>query len=203
MGSANCIEGGVDTGTAGTACGQAPHRSNEVAGSIVNRLRAESVDYRHVFGGTRTEGLQTKMAGQIEQRRADGSRGAYHEYRRTPRNGTAARQHLKRRNIGQRHAHRFGRIDAIGNRHEEPRGTDRILGIATDYAQIGDHFTLRRRGYARADLVYDTNDLIARRKRQRSLEVRISSTPDHGVGKSGTSRNYPDADLPRSRHRDR
>ena len=110
------------------------------------------------------------MACQIEQRRADGSRGAYHEYRRTPRNGAAAREHLKRRDIGQRHAHCRGRIDAIGNRYEESRGTNRILGVATDHAQVGDHFTLRQRSYARADLVDDTDDLVARRKRQSPLK---------------------------------
>jgi hypothetical protein len=90
----------------------------------------------------------------------------------------------------------LGRINAIGNRHEESRRPNRILGIATNHTQIGDHFSLGRRGYTRADLLDNAYDLIARRKRQRSLEVRISSTPDHRVRKAGTGRNHLDADLP-------
>jgi hypothetical protein len=110
-----------------------------------------------------------------------------------------AGEHLEGSEIGERNAHRFGRRDAIGDRHEKPTRADRILGIATDDAEIGDHLALVRRSHAEPRHFHDTNDLIARRKRYRPLEVWIAAASDHCVGEAGAGGEHLDADLPRAR----
>ena len=106
-----------------------------------------------------------------------------------------AGEHLEGGEIGERDAHRFGGIDAIGDRHEETRGADRVLGVAADDAEIGDHLALAWLGYAGAGLLDDADEVVTRRERQRPLEVRIASTPNEGIGEAGAGGEYLDADL--------
>src|ERR1017187_4538067 len=138
------------------------------------------------------------MARQIEQRGADRAGGAYDENRGAQRQVAAAGQHLKGREIRKRDAHRFGRIDTLRDWHEEARWANCILGIAADDTQISDHLTLRRCGHAGTHLLDDTNNLVARSERERSLEVRITAAPNHGIGEAGAGGEYLDANLPRA-----
>src|SRR5450631_4285708 len=138
------------------------------------------------------------MARQIEQRRADRAGGAYVENRGAQRQVAAAGQHLKGGEIGKRDAHRFGRIDTFRDWHEEARWANCILGIAADDTQISDHLALERRGHAGTHLLDDANDLVARSERERTLEVRITAAPNHGIGEAGAGGEYLDANLPRT-----
>ena len=102
------------------------------------------------------------MARQIEQRRADRARGADGEDRRPRRKAAVAGEHLEGGEIGERDAHRFGRIDAIGDRHEETRGANRVLGVPADDAEIGNQLALARRRHAGAGLLDDAHELVTR-----------------------------------------
>ena len=106
-----------------------------------------------------------------------------------------AGEHLEGGEIGERDAHRFGGIDAIGDRHEETRGADRVLGVAADDAEIGDQLALAWRGYAGAGLLDDTHEIVAWCERQRALEVRVASAPNEGIGEAGAGGEHLDADL--------
>src|SRR5271165_910434 len=142
------------------------------------------------------------MARQIEQRRADRAGGAYDENRGAPWQVAAAGQHLKSGQVGKRDAHRFGRIDTIRDWHEEARWANRILGIAAHDTQISDHLALRRCSHAGTNLLDHANDLVARSERERSLKVRITAAPNHGIGKAGTGSKYLYANLARAGIRD-
>src|SRR5450631_3374808 len=138
------------------------------------------------------------MARQIEQRRADRAGGAYDENRGAQRQIAAAGQHLKRGEICKRDAHRFDRIDTFRDWHEEARWANCILGIAADDTQISDHLALEQRGHAGTRLLDDANDLVARSERERTLEVRITAAPNHGIGEAGAGGEYLYANLPRA-----
>jgi hypothetical protein len=141
MRTADRIEGDIN---AGAARGQSAHGSDEVTRAIVDRRCSEALNHRQVRRRTGANRLQAEVTRQIEQRRADRARGAYDENRGAGRQLAAASKHLKRGEVGKRDANRFGRIDAIGDRHEEARWADRILCIATDDTQISDHLALER-----------------------------------------------------------
>src|ERR1700723_579210 len=142
------------------------------------------------------------MTRQIKQGRADRTRCANDQDHGTFRKIAITSQHLKSGEIGKRDTHRFGGIDAIGDRHEGPRRADRILSVAADDTQISDHLALERCCYAGTKLLDDAHDLIARSERQRSLKVRIAAAPNHGIGKAGAGGEYLDANLPRRRFGD-
>src|SRR5258706_14786027 len=86
---------------------------------------------------------------------------------------SVAGEHLKGREIGERDAHRFGHINAIGDRHQETRGADRVLSVAANHAEIRDQFTLAPRTYTGDRLIDDTHEFVSWRERQRSLEVGV------------------------------
>ena len=138
------------------------------------------------------------MTRQIEQRGADGARGADDENRGTPRQATVAGEHLEGGEIGERDAHRFGGINPIGDRYEKTRGSDRVLGVAADDAEIGDHLALAWLGYTGAGLLDNAHEVVAWCERQRALEVRVASAPNEGIGKAGAGGEHLDADLARA-----
>ena len=136
------IEGGIDAGAALAACGKPAHGRDEIAGAIVDRGCAEALDHGQICGRAGADRLEAEMARQIEQRSADRARGADDEDRGARRQTAVAGEHLEGGEIGERDAHRFGGIDAIGDRNEETRRADRVLSVAADDAKIGDHLAL-------------------------------------------------------------
>lgn len=108
---------------------------------------------------------------------------------------SVAGEHLKGREIGERDAHRFGHINAIGDRHQETRGADRVLSVAANHAEIRDQFTLARRNYAGARLIDDTHEFVSWRDRQRSLEVGVAATSNEAIGETGASGENLNSDL--------
>ena len=136
------------------------------------------------------------MARQIEQRCPDRARGAHYEDNRgSARQAAVAGEHLEGGELGERNAHRFGGIDAVGDRHQETRGADRVLAVAADDAEIGDHLTLARLGHAGAGLLDDAHEVVARRERQRPLEVWVAAASDEGIGEAGAGGEHFDAHL--------
>ena len=72
------------------------------------------------------------------------------------------------------------------------------MGIATDDTEIGNQLALARRSHAGTNLLDAANDFIAGSERQRALEVRIATAPDHRVGEAGAGGAHLDADLART-----
>src|SRR5271168_5365421 len=89
MGAADRVEGGIDASAAivcvELCCSELAHCYDEVAVAIVDCLGPKAFDHGQVDGRAGTDGVQTKMPRQIEQRRADRARGPDREGRGTRR----------------------------------------------------------------------------------------------------------------------
>ena len=64
-----------------------------------------------------------------------------------------AREHLESCKVGERYANGLCRIDAIWNWHKKTRGTNCVLRVTTDHAEIGNDLPLARRDNVRASLL--------------------------------------------------
>ena len=138
------------------------------------------------------------MAGEIEQRRADGPGRADHENGSARGQAPAAGEHLECGEIGERNAHRFRGVDPVGHGDEKTNGADRILRVAADDREIGDPYALARRSHARPGLVDDADEIVAGGERQRPLEIGIAAHADEGVGEARAGGQHLDADLARA-----
>ena len=198
MRAADGVEGGVDAGPARARRGEAAHRRDEVAGAIVDRRRAVSLDHGQVGGRAGADRLQAEMAGEIEQRRADGPGRADHENGSARGQAPAAGEHLECGEIGERNAHRFRGVDPVGHGDEKTNGADRILRVAADDREIGDPYALARRSHARPGFVDGPDEIVAGGERQRPLEIGIAAHADEGVGEARAGGQHLDADLARA-----
>ena len=199
MGAADRIEGGVHARAAtvfvGLFGGETAHRFDEIAVAIVDCLRTKAFNHGHVRGRTGADGVQPEVSRQIEQRRTDRARGTDREDRCTRRQLAVAGEHLEGGQICQRDTDRLGRIDSIGDRHEEPRRPDRVLRVAADDAEVGHHLAFAWARYPWTDLVDDAHDVVAGGERHRSFVVRVAAAPDEDVSKAGAGGQDLDADL--------
>ena len=116
-----------------------------------------------------------------------------------PLEGGGSEWHLKGGKVGEWDAHRFCGINALGDRHQETRGADRVLGVAADDAEISDQLALAWLGYTGPSLLDDAYDVVARCERQRAFEVGIASTPNKGIGEACAGGEHLDAHLTRAR----
>ena len=121
------------------------------------------------------------MPRQIEQRRADRARGPDREDRRTRGQTAVSGEHLEGGQVGERDTDRLGRVDAIGDGHQEPRRPDGVLGVAADDAEVGHHLTLLQAGHTGTEFIDDSDDVVSGGERHRPLVVRIAATPNEDV----------------------
>ena len=139
------------------------------------------------------------MIGEVEQCGAHRSRRTDDEDFGARRELAVAREHLERGEIGEGNAHCLGRIDAVGHSHEKLRGAYRILGVGAYHAQIGDGFAFAERRHSGPDLFDNPHKLVARRKRQRPLEVGITAVADKDIREAGAGREHFDAHFAHAR----
>jgi hypothetical protein len=64
MSASNCIEGGIDAGTARTSCGKPTHGS-DVASVIIDGRGTESLDCGDVPSRASADRVETEMASQV------------------------------------------------------------------------------------------------------------------------------------------
>ena len=152
MRATNRIESDIN---AGPVRGQLAYGRHEVTRAIVDPCCPEPINHRQVCRGTRANRFQAEVACEIKQRRTDGARSANDENRGAGTYIAATSQQLKGSEVSKRDANRLGRIDAIGDWHEQARRADRILRVAAHDTQIGDNLALKSSNYAAANFLDD------------------------------------------------